>query len=144
MDLRSPSGPVIQFPGRNTSDTEITGMLQHIHTSQGQSAALQLAGSCVRPSHGISPSYPASKANNSWLTNASLPKGLPDIHGWRSQRAPSESFLVLTQHLTVKKCMFSASSEHTSGFCSQQLALVLPFSDRLKRKKKTTTPPDLF
>lgn len=42
--------------------------------------------------------------------------------------------------------MFSTSFECMSGFCSQPLALVLPFSDGLKRgkKNKTAQKKDLF
>lgn len=42
------------------------------------------------------PVTPARETNNSQLTKAALPKGLPDIHGQRSQCCPSELFLVIT------------------------------------------------
>lgn len=82
--------------------SDCTGMLQHILRPL---ARAELFSFCVRLSHSISPSYPTGETNNSRLTKAALPKGLPDIHGWSSQRSPLELFLVITQHLTVKKCV---------------------------------------
>ena len=99
-------------------------------------------GSVRDPATAFHPVTPASEANNSRRTKAAPPKGLPDIHGWRSQCSPSELFLVVTQHLMVKKCMFPTSFECMSGFCSQPLALALHFPDGLKRgekKRKTSS-----
>lgn len=42
------------------------------------------------------PVTPARETNNSRLTKAALPKGLPDIHGQRSKHSSSELFLVIT------------------------------------------------